>query len=124
MADEELDAGLVERVQRALCVRDMDRMALMHYEDQARAALLSLLIPVSALNALARGDAVVVPKVQTREICNAKQEVHGFSPMSDEAWARVQFAGIDQELWSAMLAASPYAAPLPAPPGSDPNDPR
>lgn len=105
MADEELDAALVERVQRALCVRDMDRMALMHYEDQARAALLSLPIPAAALNALARGEAAVVPKVPTHEMIAASTRVH---PLN---YFPLEKAGRDRsDLIAAGNAASPYVA--------------
>ena len=54
----------------------------------ARAALLSLGIPAAALNALAKGEAVVVPKVRTREMIAA-------TPFLEDSW-------------DAQLAASPY----------------
>ena len=82
-----------------------------------RAALLLLGIPTAALNALVRGEAVVVPRTRTREMCDARQDVHGFSPLTDQTWAKLcairacgeTGANGDAE-WSAMLAASPYAA--------------
>lgn len=64
-------------------------------------ALLSLGIPATALNALWRGDAVVVPKAPTGDMV----EIHQFECAgdADEAGpARIRAA------WAAMLAASPY----------------
>jgi hypothetical protein len=118
MADEELDAALVERVQRALCVRDMDRMALMHYEDQARAALLSLPIPAAALNALARGEAVVVPNIMTAEMKavagDLRQFVHYLPPEAEKRPADLEIyepkGEAFERAFKAACAASPYAA--------------
>lgn len=73
----DLDPALIQKAARAICLADgqdpdgMDAAIICDfdsnplptwqaYEDEARAALLSLGIPAAALNALYRGEAVVV----------------------------------------------------------------
>lgn len=128
-AKPQLDPALVEKAAHAVYVRDHEEacdlygrlnIGPMHpfdslsetrkrqFREYTKAALLSLGITAAALNALARGEATVVPKRITREICDARQDVHGFSPLDEEAWVRVQHIGERQSEWAAMLAASPY----------------
>lgn len=97
MADEELDAGLVERIQRKID----GGLAPMRVRDTLRAFSKLCGIPVSALNALARGEAVVVPKMPTGDMIEAHQ--FDCAGDADEAGpARIRSA------YAAMLAASPY----------------
>ena len=107
MADakpQELDPALVERTGLAAIEHMLDRRGLrqtlesIQAEDEdlwkeiveatGVAALLSLGIPAAALNALAKGEAVVVPKVRTLEMITA-------TPFLEDSW-------------DAQLAASPY----------------
>lgn len=127
MADEELDAGLVERLRDALpgtCRKERCRPPLNSgvrcpCADPVLRILGALPIPAAALNALAKGDADVVPKVRTREMLDARQMVHGFAPLTDARWQDIEScrsgdaygtdaATLIDEEWSAMLAASPY----------------
>lgn len=118
MADE-LDAGLVERLLTAIgdklgtpCA-DVPNDKRAEAREIAIAGLRSLPIPVAALNALARGEAVVVPKERTLDMMRARKIVFGSTDIEADMKriARLREIGAvskqDRE-WSAMLAASPY----------------
>lgn len=120
MADakpQELDPALIMRVAQGLVRGLQAEEGWGAWRYTAELAIRSLGIPAAALNALVRGEAVVVPRTRTREMCDARQDVHGFSPLTDQTWAKLcairacgeTGANGDAE-WSAMLAASPYAA--------------
>lgn len=113
MAD--YDPEMIEALARTIAGIDP---SWKHYRDETALALSALPLTPEALNALWRGEAVVVPKQQTREMLDARQMVHGFAPLTNKRWkdiesARVGIAWNDasivDEAWSAMLAASPYA---------------
>ncbi len=114
MADE-LDAGLVDRVARRIrqsdAVRDTEYEPIIAdvYRRNARAALAATGIPVSALNALARGEATVVPKKPDAEQENAGGAAidHPSVFMSGPSHRGRRLA---RNTYEAMLAASPYAA--------------
>ena len=101
MAD--LDPALVKAIQTIAfnLVAFSDKSALSRRDIEAMLRVLPL--STAALNALARGEASVVPKVPTGDMIEAHQsECAGDA---DEAGpARIRSA------YAAMLAASPYAA--------------
>ena len=136
MADEELDAGLVERAGRAAWQESADgeltdetwndwryRRLRAAYCNEARAALLSLPIPAAALNALARGEAVVRPKLVLRPLAEWHED---FGPVlwwilplqepphvgdpNDDDWPGYHTH------WTPIECPE---QPLPAPPGGD-----
>lgn len=92
--------ALVEKAALAICANDEDNQecdpplictySCVACRNMARPAILSLGIPAAALNALAKGEAVVVPKEPNAAIVQAGYYAVGV-------------------LYRAMLAASPYA---------------
>lgn len=118
MADEELDAGLVERHARAWYEsyadapfypgpwESLDDATRELYRGPSRNQLLSLPIPAAALNALARGEATVVPKLPTFEQAQAGGKADYANAILSPVCARADNAA---DIYTAMLAASPYA---------------
>lgn len=97
--DEELDAGLVERTREIIFGKPSFYTDVPTETLRVKRALLSLPIPAAAINALARGEAVVVPK-------NATKEMQQAVAVDEDEWHELH----QSEVWARMLAASPYAA--------------
>lgn len=119
MAD--YDPKMIEAVARAICGDvdpAQDRLGPMYEDDgrfiearkprwsgwveEAVCALRALPLPPEALNALWRGEAVVVPKVPTEPM-----QAKGHDARSDPSTGLPTHCGTD-EIYAAMLAASPY----------------
>lgn len=93
----DLDPALVKNVARAYCVTTGSKIVCptlcVRCEYAARSIISSLGIPAAALNALAKGEAVVVPKEPTLEQVGR---------------ARDNAADCFGDIYREMLAASPY----------------
>lgn len=112
----EFDQAMVERLRVILFGNSTFGTNTAVEAIHVRTALRALPISAAALDALEKGEAVVVPKVRTRAMLDARQVVHGFAPLTDQRWRDIESAraGIDcddasiiDEEWRAMLAASP-----------------
>ena len=122
VADEELDAALVERVREATFGKPSFYTDVATETLRVKRALLSLPIPAAALNALARGEAVVVPNIMTAEMKavagDLRQFVHYLPPEAEKRPADLEIyepkGEAFERAFKAACAASPYAAKEPA----------